>query len=482
MTQRTTSPHRRGFRARLAAALGWPFVALSAGLEILIGGRGLRLLFLIGAAVLAVSGWVRPPLSPDIRGVYLPLGVLGDNISSAEAFLRSSRSFVPLSVGSVALVVILLGTLVVAWRPRYFRPVAGLVLCTGLIGNAAAALNHPALIEAMDVEYEQRRQATHLLIASLGDDNVLIRPGNARLGANSHVMHLNGRVSTAATRNQEWGEWLRGWNYLLYGPWLIVWSAAGFLLAGEGPWWRRTVALTPWAALGAGLAVAVTSPRLMAEHHWRQAKQAEAHGDFEGARELLETAVNEFPEFARMQRTRLLAGALDYWEGRHTVREQYFRAFQYSLNKAWLPAVNLMADVRVRETEDPALVQTQTARIYAQMGLSFYPLTRYTAAKDAWANSARLDPGTADTALYLGHVTAKMDRHDPELVQTLLGYSMTPALGDRVFRADVFNILGNTNFEAASLMDARRSYARSSDAFNLPKIMNYRALDGLGGK
>ena len=36
--------------------------------------------------------------------------------------------------------------------------VAGVLLCAALTGNAAVALNHPALIEKMDHEYEQRRQ------------------------------------------------------------------------------------------------------------------------------------------------------------------------------------------------------------------------------------------------------------------------------------------------------------------------------------
>ena len=49
------------------------------------------------------------------------------------------------------------GKRLVLWRPRSFPLVAGLLLCAALAANAAAALNHPALVELMDLEYEQRQ-------------------------------------------------------------------------------------------------------------------------------------------------------------------------------------------------------------------------------------------------------------------------------------------------------------------------------------
>src|SRR5262249_49195506 len=98
--------------ARLFAAL------LAVISELMMSRRGLALLFRGVAAVLATAGWLRPPLSSDLRSFHVPLGAWeGDECNPAQ-LLDGPRRPIPLSAGGPVLGLILIGVLLVLWRPQ----------------------------------------------------------------------------------------------------------------------------------------------------------------------------------------------------------------------------------------------------------------------------------------------------------------------------------------------------------------------------
>src|SRR5262249_22674289 len=139
--------------ANPTAGRPWRVAAWVAALaDAVVSRRGLAVLFLAGAAALATAGWLRPPLSPGIRGVHLPLGVGNEGKPTPESILAGPRRVVPTSAGVILLALIGAGLVVVLRRPDRLGVVAGVLLCASVAGNAAAALNHPALIELLEHE------------------------------------------------------------------------------------------------------------------------------------------------------------------------------------------------------------------------------------------------------------------------------------------------------------------------------------------
>src|SRR5262249_34028780 len=114
--------------------------------------------------------------------------------------------------------------LAVLWRPDRLGVAAGLLLCGALGANAAAAFNHPALIEMLDREYEQRRQIASMSAES-PEGNPMSPEENPMADAN------NGRVALAGAplADEQRADLVRGSVYLLYGSWLVPWAAAGIL-------------------------------------------------------------------------------------------------------------------------------------------------------------------------------------------------------------------------------------------------------------
>ena len=295
---------------------------VSAGTEFLISRRGLQILFMIGGMVLAVAGWLRPPLSPDIRAIYIPLGLCNTAGSAPEEILYGPRR-----LGLDRLGVLLLGLLgaglgVALWRPQRFDTVLGAVLCAAIAANAAVCCNHPGLIELIDIELEQRQQ--------------IVEIENSRtLAERSMAVYDNGRIDLLAlpSADEQRGDLERGWMYMVYGWWLIPWTIAGILLTGRGSLPRRLAHIGRWAFLGIFLACAVCNRRLCAEHDWNQARRLEGQCDYAAAQKALSRAVALFPEFERMERTWLLAGKLDYCQKRSTPESRFFLAYQLARDK-----------------------------------------------------------------------------------------------------------------------------------------------------
>jgi hypothetical protein len=300
-------------RSLLQVLLGW--------VELPLSRRGLPIAFLVVAAGLVLPGWLHPPLSADISSLRLSLGLWPGANSSSQAILHG-RSPIPLdSAGLFLLALIAFGILLVYWRPQRLSLATGLLLAGALGVNAAIALNHPALIERLDDEYAQRQQMANLISAS-PMPNALTRVDNDRIG-----------LPGAPKADEQRADVLRGWEYLGYGRWLVVWAAGGLLLGNPGLLWQRLMRLAAWGGAGTMLAGLMCGPRLLAEYHWLEANRLEGECNLPAARQSLETAVSIFPEFERLERTWLLAGKLDQRVGRSTPARRFFLAYQLARKK-----------------------------------------------------------------------------------------------------------------------------------------------------
>src|SRR4029079_17118819 len=114
-----------------------PAIASSGLMRVLFCPRALALWFLVGAALFCAGAWLRPPLSPDIRGFQLPLGIIPQEVS-ADHILPQPREFQLDSVGVVCLGIVLIGVVLVMIRPRWTSLVAGALLAASIAGNASA--------------------------------------------------------------------------------------------------------------------------------------------------------------------------------------------------------------------------------------------------------------------------------------------------------------------------------------------------------
>jgi hypothetical protein len=453
-----------------------PLTAVSVVAELAMSRRSLALVFMMLAAVLTTVGWLRPPLSPDVRGYQIPLAILHTDQPAPETIFYESRRVAPLSAGGVVLAVVVVGTVVVLAQPRRLGRVAGLLLCVAIGANAEVVLNHPALIELLDFEHEERQQMVDATHSTVRDPLA-----NASNGRVHRVAPLNGRVSVAATEDQERAGLIRGWGYLLYGFWLIPWAAGGILLGTRGSLRRRTACLGLWSLLGLSAACATCSARLVAEFHWFRAKRLETCCDYAAARRSLESAIALVPEFERLERTWLLTGELDHHLGKSTPQEQFFLVQQFTYIKRWPQAIALMRDLLSGAAGDQPAVRHQAARLLTTIGLNFFMQDRrLMAAEDGWRGALEVVPSRHDCAYYLGTLHARLDREHPDLVQAEFG-SMRTKLADRVLRAESRATVGDAYFKAGQMMAARWRYAESSQTCTLPKVMNFRAMKGLGG-
>jgi hypothetical protein len=445
-------------------------------------------------------------------------------------------------MGILLLIIVAGGGAVAAVRPRYFSALAGVLLGATLVANADMALNHPALIELLDQESEQRLELAGLLNVSRED--AMTSAGNGR-----------------SEQQQDPPELLRSLPYLLYGRWLLVWAGLGVVYGGTAALRPRLLALGRWTVGGVVVAGLFCSPRLLAEYYWQHAKLLESEGRMSQARSALGTAVFLFPELERLERTWKLAGKLDYGEGRTSSQERFFRAGQMAGQRDWisvLTATNLQLepttsaaddhltlsafpetfsasdlledtltsaldegppgsppppsiymegsklearraralsdDLVAKENGGPA-VRYQGARLWANAAVEhtlwgpvypdaglcgYWPPQHLTAAEDAWRRALHLAPKRADAAYCLGTVRARTHPERPEFVEAEFA-RMLPWLADEILRSDVRITLGHAYFGAGQMGPARWHYMRSLDDFNLPKLINVRGQKAAGG-
>jgi hypothetical protein len=458
--------------APAAGPPGWPRPRLADLVNGPLTRRGLGFLFFFAAAGFVSLGWLRPPLSPDISALRLPLWP--GQVAPEEILYGPPRVPFP-GVGTLLLGLAVAGAALVLWRPRSLSVAAGLLLSAALAANAVAVCNFPALIELLDLEQEQRQHMTAVL-ASPAEPPPLTGERTSR----SPGAHLGGR-GTAPAAYQEPAGLLRGWFYLLHGPRLVYLAAAAVLLAGRGSLARRLAVLGPWVLAGVALAAVTCGPRLLAEQHWSRAEELAAGGDGPGASAELQTAVTLFPQFERLQRTWLLAGRLDFLAGRTTPRAQFFRAYRHALRKEYSLALGLLEELLSGTEGDSPAVRLLAGRVAVSAALDDLARRDLAASADLGGRAASLVPADRLARLLTAVAQGRADLGRPELVEEGLGPLLGPGVADRALQADSLVVLGNAYFAAGRFQEARRCYARSLDLFQLPRQDNFRAEKALGG-
>jgi hypothetical protein len=450
----------------LAAVIALPIRLLAFVADMMLSRRGLAVGFLLGAAGFALIPWLRPPLSRDIRGLELPLAV--QTRPAAEELLYGARPRALDSVGALILGITAVGVVVVLLSPRRLALVAGVLLVGAVAANAAAALNHPVLTELLDFEWEERH---HMV-------QVINQVPDQYATANATNNRVDERI--VPVENERWPNPLRGWVYLHYGQWLILWAAMGLFLAQAGHLRRRLAMVGVWGVLAVAAACGVCSQRLYADYRWTEAVRLEAERDYDGCRQAMAQALQVLPELASMERTWMLAGKVDALEGRQTPPSTYYKAYQLRRHQERLRALALLSDLQASAAEGQRAVRYQAARLYIETGLEQFREDRLMAAQDAWRRAAVLVPGKTACAVGLALVQSQVDRLRPELAEREVAHLLSQ-LADRPVRADLLRILGHAHFEAGQLTEARRRFAQSAEAFSLPKTINYGAQKGLGG-
>jgi len=471
--------------------------------EWLVSRRALAVYFLLLAVLFVRAAWLRPPLSRDLSSLQIPLLPHQAGLSSSADLLCGQPPFRAASLGTPVLGLAGMGLLIVLVWPRQLGLVAGVLLSASLTATAALLLNYPALFEQMELELEERTQIVNVLTSST--NRSLSNDANGRVDGRPLP---TGKVSAAPAQDSEWGNVERFWVYLLYSRWLIILAAAGVLSASSGSVGRRLLILTGWTLLSVGLSCAVCLHRLRAEYHWIEAKLLESQGDYAGARQALARSVAVFPELDRLQRTWVLAGKLDYREGRSTVYEQFFHALQlahfHNVERERIHANALLRDLLADGSETvPPLVRRQAARLLTTSGLDEYnrareqqrrldPSARIAlrmtgwqdpflgAAEVAWQKAAALDPNRRDTAFFLGVIQSLSEKDSPEKAEAFYRRALE-GNADLMLQADILASCGDAFFQAGRAEEARRRYAESFTVFSLAKTINFRAMLGLGG-
>jgi len=441
------------------------FGALAVVAETAMSRRGLAVVFLLLALLVLWSGWLRPPLSRDLSAFELPLGGWFSSSHSAEEILAESPGFAVDSIGGILMVLLLAALPVVLLRPQWTGVVAGILLAVVIGGNAAATLNHPELIQLLDSEATQRWQMVRM---------------TGELRENTVARFRNARAGPVRREYARQADWRMGGAYLLYGPWLAGLAGIGVLYASRGSAARRLGKLAGWAVVGGVAAGAICLPRLRAESYWLKAKRLELRGDIAASRNALQTARNILPELDSLARTWRLVGKLDYFEGRSTPQERFWRAGQLAKNRQWDQAVALINELLKDDDNCHTAVRDQAARLLVSAGLSYYRQGRITAARDFWSRVKQLDPRRFDCAFYLGMTRMQIAPDRPDLVLA----EFAPILArsaDRPLCADILVVIGDAYFQAGEMQVARRCYARSLEVFSLPKTINFRAYRGLTG-
>lgn len=302
--------------------------------EIACSDRVLAVAFLAAAGVLAAACWLRPTFSPDLKSLHLPLRVGSADAPSPEELLHGPRVVRLDSIGVAYLAALAVAVAVAAYRPRHFARAAGALLVLAVAASAVAALNFPALVELLDHEYEQRHQVINTLADRRLFEDSMANRDNSRVGPWAVLLGTEQR-----------GDPGRGWAHLVYGWWLVLWLAAGVLVAVRRPLLGRVGVLAGCLAVGAALGAAACGPRLRGEAEWSTAVRLEGLGDFDAAEAALARSAAHFPELDRLERAWLLAGKIDHQRGRGTPAARSFRVYQLMREKTRPRAVAYAEDL-----------------------------------------------------------------------------------------------------------------------------------------
>lgn len=453
-----------------------PVVAVTKLQDAILSPRGILLGFLAAAAIFAWGTWLRPTLSPDIRGLQLPLNAWGQNEVPVTEMMTGPRNFRWDSIGVLLLAVIIPSILVVLFRRRWVVFCLGLLLAVSMMCVSASVVNSPELIALMDLEELQR---IHI-------SSILHRESDMALSGTSppRTTTVRWRMREVMRKTEELtsGDLMRGWHYTIYGPWLVFATMFAMLGYTRGTWDRRLGILGIWTMVGVALSGAACSRRLVAEYHWNEAHRLERLGDLTGARREVARCATVLPEMARIEDVVLLVGKIDYRQKHDSTQELMFRAYQRiehgDLPQALALAQEMVRDYRIEEL--PLAVRNLCSRIYVEGAMQNLNAHILAGAVDKYETAILLAPHRIDCPIGLATVATHSDENHPERIRDLLE-PLLLRVGDRLLRADLYERLGFAYFQAGDFDQSRHHYQAALDEFNLPKAANIPAQEGMLG-
>lgn len=424
--------------------------------------------FLAGCAMLSVSGWLRPPMGRDIPATSIPLfsRAGGETLELVEPGTNAPQLRVD-SVGTVLLLLVGAGLVVVLVRPGRFRLVCGVLLSAAWAGNAAVCWNHPAVIESLEFELEQ----SHRIRGAL--------TGQYETSLAQRAVHAK-RIARRPDGEHR-SDVAVGGKYLQHGVWLTALAAAGVFVAGSGGWPQRVGCVVAWTALGVVLAEAVCFERLRGELLWWQACRHEQAGQFDLARKSAERAVEIFPPFAELTRTWCLIGRLDYRQGAFSPQRHFFQLSQWVESCTEPSVAAAAADLaELADGSPPRPVLQLACDALCDEGLRRLGERQFAAAEAHFQRASRLMPERWDAPVLMAVSHASSGRSRPADTTDYLR-PLLPRLRDRALKAELWSTLGDVHFQSGEFELARNYYDESLKQFHLPKIINHRALKGLMG-
>lgn len=432
-----------------------------------LSNRGLSILLLAVCGLLAVSPWLRPAMSRDLRGVHIPL----TNVSGAPFFppyaAEVPRPWLINSVATPILAVVAVGIVLVLVRRDRSSLAMGLVLAVSLPAVAAGLWNHPGLLEFFESEVRQR--AVLRDVFHLQSDELLAGSAPDRLAT-------RGRLNTPAGHHHNTHALVLPFRYLVYGPWIVVVAAIGLLVATSGTFLQRLTRTAAWAGVGLLLAVAATWPRWVAEYQFFRADALEDQQQLADAELAMDGAIWAMPELEMSRRYQLARGRLAYRLHREDPAAAFFVAHQKAVEGNYEEARAVLMPL-VGEQDRSVAKRELLAEIMGHLAAAQVEVGDFTAAELQWAEASRVAPwmpghwiAENTTALVANPGRAEGFERDvlPRLAQ----------VGDRLVTSDVATVLGDAYFKTGDFAKARVMYDRSLDNFHLPKYANLKAQSG----
>jgi tetratricopeptide (TPR) repeat protein len=431
-----------------------------------LSGRGLRLIFLALVLLLLWAGWLRPPLSPDISVFRLPLLTGSTANYSPVAQLYGPRKLVAASPGVMLLAMLAVGAIIAIRRPDKFGVASGLLVCGVIASLASLLFNHPELLSLMDDQFQQRKQLVSVLAETTEP--------TLRVTDAAPVEDSQDRLYAPDTL-------LRGIVFLHTHSLLVVGvTALACLLATRGSLGRRLRHLGFWSLAGLVFGALITCPRWTAEWHWSRATAADWRGDANDAERHAKAALANCPELARLERTWIFLGRLDYRRGLDTPVARYFHANQWARNKEYRRAIEETSDLARLDQPTP-LVHRWLADLKAELAFEDFHGDRRGDAERGWREAAAIDPDPNFRPLLVATLRSKADQADPTSIASMVDPLIPWLRTDRTMRAVLLAMVGDTFFKAGQFAEARDRYFASQRVFSLPKHVNYRAQRGVLG-
>jgi tetratricopeptide (TPR) repeat protein len=433
-----------------------------------LSNRGLSILLLAVCGLLAVSPWLRPAMSRDLRGIHIPLTSAAGAPFFPPYAAEVPRPWLMTSVATPILAAVAIGIVLVLIRRRDQTAVAmGLMLAVSLPTAAAALWNHPGLMEFFESEVRQR--AVLRDVFHLQSDELLAGSAPDRLAT-------RGTLNTPAGHHHNTHPIVLPFRYMVYGPWVVVVAAIGLMVATSGTFIQRLTRTAAWAGVGVLLAVATTWPRWVAEYQFFRADAFENRQQLADAELALDGIAWAMPELEMSRRYQLARGRLVYRQDRQNPDAAFFVAHQKAVEGNYEEARAVLSPLVA--AQDPSVAKRELlAEIMGHLAAAQVEVGDYTAAELQWAEASRVAPWMpghwiAENTTALVANPGRADGFERDILPRLA------QVGDRLVTSDVATVLGDAYFKTGDFAKARLMYDRSLDNFHLPKYANLKAQSG----